>query len=135
MAAGEKKEEKEDKKEDRTGRTLKKAVPGAKLAVIGSSEMLSDLAAQIGAQMAGQVHRSNFQFMRNLIDWAVADTELLKIRTAGTFARTLKPLDEDTRNKWEWGNYLFVVIALSIVVFATVTRRRKQKSLLEKEGN
>ncbi len=135
MAAGEKKEEKDEKKEDRTGRTLKKAVPGAKLAVIGSSEMLSDLAAQIGAQMAGQVHRSNFQFMRNLIDWAVADTELLKIRTAGTFARTLRPLDEDTRNKWEWGNYLFVLIALSIVVFATVTRRRKQKSLLEKEGN
>ncbi|MBN2528038.1 MAG: Gldg family protein [Deltaproteobacteria bacterium] len=124
-----------DKKEDRTGRTLKKAVPKARLAVVGSSEFMSDLAVQLSAQVAGNVQRSNFQLIRNLVDWAVADTELLQIRTAGTFARTLKPIDESTRNKWEWGNYIFVLIALCIVVFVTITRRRNQKSLLEKEGN
>ncbi|MBN2714921.1 MAG: Gldg family protein, partial [Deltaproteobacteria bacterium] len=125
----------ENKKEDRTGRTLKHSVPGARLAVVGSAELLSDLTVQISSQIAGNVERSNFQLMRNLIDWAVADTDLLEIRTAGTFARTLNPIDESTRNKWEWGNYIFVLIALCVVVFVTVTRRRKQKSLLEKEGN
>lgn len=127
------KDEDKDKKEDRTGRTLKKAMPGARLAVVGSSEFLSDIAAQIGQQMGGNVYRSNFQFARNLIDWAVADTDLLQIRTAGTFARTLKPVEDDTRSIWEWANYIFVLLALSVVVFVTVTRRRKQKSLLETE--
>ncbi|MBN2341297.1 MAG: Gldg family protein [Deltaproteobacteria bacterium] len=122
------------KTEDRTGRTLKEALPGAKLAVVGSSEFLSDIAVQIGQQMGGNVYRSNYQFARNLIDWAVADTDLLEIRTSGTFARTLKPIEEETRSIWEWANYIFVLVALSVVVFVTVTRRRKQKSLLDKEG-
>lgn len=135
IAENEPAKENEQRKEDRTGRTLKESANRARLAVVGSSEFLSDLAVQIGNQMDGNVYRSNSQFARNLIDWAVADTDLLKIRTSGTFARTLRPIDEDERNAWEWANYIFVLISLCGVVLITVTRRRKQKSLLEKEGS
>jgi hypothetical protein len=80
------------------------------------------------------MYTSNFQFARNLIDWTLADTDLLEIRTGGTFARTLKPMDDKTTNIWEIANYLFVLLALGLVVFIFAGKRRNTKSLLETEG-
>ncbi|MBN2804286.1 MAG: Gldg family protein [Deltaproteobacteria bacterium] len=124
----------ENRKKDLTGRTLKESSPLARLAVIGSSELLSDITASIGNQIQGNMYSSNFQFARNLIDWALADTDLLEIRTGGTFARTLKPIEDKTANMWEIFNYLFVLASLGIIVFVFAGKRRKTKSLLEMEG-
>jgi len=123
----------EGKDADRTGRTLKAAHKDARLVVIGSSAFASDLTGSLGRQIGGNVYRSNFQFSRNLIDWSLADTDLLQIRTSGAYARTLKPLEEKERNIYELANYAFVILALAGVMFIAFTRRRNTRSILKKE--
>ena len=83
---------------------------------------------EIGA--SGAIYRGNFQLVRNLIDWAVADTDLLQIRGSGAFARTLMPLSEAEKTRWELTNYLVVLIALAVVVGIAATTRRRTRPLL-----
>ena len=120
----------EDKPDaDLTGRTIKESPPDARLAVVGSSAFAGDLIASLGQQMGGGVFRGNFQFVRNLIDWSVQDTELLSIRSSGAFARTLVPLDNDKRTRYELTNYAVVIIELAFVVIIAVTRRRRTRPI------
>ncbi len=119
---------------DRTGRTIKQSAPDARLAVVGSSAFASDLVAQFSNQLGGGVYRGNFQLVRNLIDWALADTDLLQIRTTGAFARTLKPIEENERTIWEMGNYGFALAALAGVVLLTAMRRRRVKPIVSGEA-
>ena len=62
--------------------------------------------------------------MQNLVDWSVADVELLSIRSRGSYARTLKPMDESSRSTYELANYGLVVLALGLIVGLAYTRRR-----------
>jgi ABC-2 type transport system permease protein len=110
---------------DRTGRTLKKSLPDARLVVVGSMDLVSDLILQLSAQPGGEVHRSNMQLVQNLVDWSVEDTDLLAIRSAGVFARTLRPMEEQESRAFETG-----IVALTAVMLAAVTivpRRRRQQ--------
>jgi ABC-2 type transport system permease protein len=107
-----------------TGRTLKKSLPDAKLAVIGSNEFLSDLIVGIGQQLRGQLHLPNAQLVVNLLDWSVEDTELASIRSAGAYARTLEPLDEKKIRTFEITNYAAVLLGMGAVVLVPRWRRR-----------
>ncbi|HMV65535.1 MAG TPA: Gldg family protein [Myxococcota bacterium] len=95
---------------DATGRTIKQSLPDARLAVVGSSEMVSDLLLQLASQPGGEVHRGNLQLLQNLIDWSTEDTDLLEIRSAGAFARTLEPMEEADRNMYMYGQYFLALI-------------------------
>ncbi len=101
--------------------TLKTSLPDARLSVIGSSEIISDLMVQLASRMGGEVHRPDLQFVQNLIDWSVEDTDLLQIRSSGSFARTLIPLDEDQTWRWELGCYAASLTLLAGVIL--VARR------------
>ena len=116
-------------KADRTGRTIKVSTTDARLLVVGSSEIASDLAGNLAGQMGGGAFRGNPQFIRNAIDWALQNTDLLGIRSAGAFARTLKPLRSDERSRWEIGNYIVVLLALVIVLVIGITRRNLVKPI------
>lgn len=109
---------------DPTVGTTKSSMADARLVVLGSAEMVSDLALQLGSQPTGEVHRANLQFLQNLIDWSVEDTELLDIRTSGAFARTLVPLTEGERSMWEWTQYLIALLLLAAVTFLPRGQRR-----------
>jgi ABC-2 type transport system permease protein len=111
---------------DGTGRTIKKSLPDARLAVVGSAEMVSDLLLQLASQPGGEVHRGNLQLLQNLIDWSVEDTELLEIRTAGAFARTLRPLDDAERSFYEGVQYM---LALALLLGVAVVPRRLRGQL------
>jgi len=121
---------------DRTGRTIKQSNAEARLVVVGSSAFASDVVQGLGSQIgaSGAIYRGNFQLVRNLIDWALADTDLLQIRGSGAFARTLMPLSESEKTRWELTNYLVVLIALAIVVGIAATTRRRTRSLLAPGG-
>jgi len=107
-----------------TGRTLKKSLPDAKLAVIGSNEFLSDLIVGIGQQLRGQMHLPNAQLVVNLLDWSVEDTELASIRSAGAYARTLEPKTEAEIRRFEIVNYVAVLGLMAVVVLVPRWRRR-----------
>jgi ABC-2 type transport system permease protein len=111
---------------DATGRTMKSALSDARLVVLGSSEMVSDVILGLAGQPGGEVHRGNVQFLSNLIDWSVEDTELLSIRSAGAYARTLRPLTDDERNLWEVGNY---GLAFLLVLGAAWLPRQRAQSV------
>jgi ABC-2 type transport system permease protein len=109
---------------DRTGRTIKVSLPDARLVVLGSADMVSDLMLQLAAQPGGEVHRSNLQLLQNLVDWSVEDTDLLAIRSSGAFARTLRPLSEDQARSYEVG---VVVLTAAILALVTVVPARRRK--------
>jgi ABC-2 type transport system permease protein len=116
-------------KADRTGRTLKVSTPDARLVVVSSSEFVADMVTQMARQIGGGQYRGNPILVRNAIDWSLADTDLLAIRSAGAFARTLAPLDSDARTLWELSNYLIVLLALAAVLGLALTRRRMTKPI------
>jgi ABC-2 type transport system permease protein len=120
-------------KADRTGRTVKRSPPDARLVVVGSSAFASDLINHLAGQVGGGLYRGNFQLVRNLLDWSLADTDLLQIRSVGAFARTLDPLEDRQRTLWEAGNYLFALAALLGVVFFAIARRRWVKPIVSRE--
>jgi ABC-2 type transport system permease protein len=119
-------DEAQDGAADRTGRTTKESLPDARLTVLGSAEMVSDLMLQLSEQPGGEVHRSNLQLLLNLVDWSVEDTDLLAIRTSGAFARTLVPLSEDQARSWELG--IYAVTALLLLGVTTVPGRQRRRT-------
>ena len=110
---------------DRTGRTLKESVPDARLVVIGSAEFAGDLVAQLAQQMGGGAYRGNQMLVRNLVDWSMEDTDLLQIRSAGAFSRTLRNMEDKEKTTWELGNYLITLALLGFIVVTFSTRRRR----------
>jgi ABC-2 type transport system permease protein len=114
---------------DTSGRTLDKSIADGRLVVLGSSELVSDIMLALAQQTQAQEHAGNLQLMFNLVDWATEDTDLLSIRTAGAFARTLRPLEDAERTAIEvrtWGAiFLPVVVVLGLVRF----RRRNVQPL------
>ncbi len=109
---------------DRTGRTMKESLPDARLVVLSSPEMVSDLMVQLSDQPGGEVHRNNLQLVQNLIDWLMEATDLLAIRSSGAFARTLRPMSEAESRSWELGLYGVTALLLLCATLIPVRRRR-----------
>jgi ABC-2 type transport system permease protein len=122
---GEEAGEGEPPEADRTGRTIKSSLPGARLAVLGSSEVASDLMLTLAQRTGGEIHRGNLTLLQNLVDWSTQDTDLLAIRGSGAFARTLPPMDDEERRAWELGQYAVVLAALIALGLAPWWRRRR----------
>ncbi|MBW2382876.1 MAG: Gldg family protein [Deltaproteobacteria bacterium] len=112
---------------DATGRTIMSSLPDARLVVLASAEMVSDLILQLATQPGGEVHRGNLQLLQNLIDWSLEDTELLTIRSSGGFARTLVPLTEAEARSWEVGTYAACTALLAV---ATIWPRRRRARVI-----
>lgn len=104
---------------DGAGAVISQSPGTARLVLVGSTAFANDLVLSLTRQGA-----SNMQLVQNLVDWGVEDTDLLTIRSRGTFARTLIPMSSDEAFKWEMINYGLVLGALGLIVLITVTRRR-----------
>jgi ABC-2 type transport system permease protein len=89
--------------------------PGARLVVVGSGEFLDDTVLRISSQIVQDRVLNNLQFAQNAVDWAVEDTDLLSIRSRGSYTRLLDPLTEDEQLTWELGNYIVALVALLLV--------------------
>ena len=114
-----------DAEPDKSGRTVLTSADSARIIAIGSSEMLSDKGAAFPFHLA---------FLQNLIDWSLEDTDLLAIRSAGAFAKTLRETEAHERQRLEWLNYLIVLCILALVFGSTYTRRNLTRSILEKQN-
>jgi ABC-2 type transport system permease protein len=83
----------------------------------------------ISRQTGSDRFTNNLQLVQNLVDWGVEDVELLSIRSRGTYARTLLPVDArrlgGSDAAYEAANYGFVVLALGIIAVLTFGRRRR----------
>ena len=107
----------------RPGAVIKRSPERTRLVVVGTANFLSDFAVDLGRQFS-EAYLANLQFAQNLVDWSLEDADLLQIRSRGTYARLLAPTEESTRQIFEWGNYLFAVIAVGTLGAVFANRRK-----------
>ena len=110
-------------KGDTAKRILEQSPPNTRLVVVGSSAFVSDEGLRL-AQFAGsQRMQGNLRFIQNLVDWSLADVDLLSIRSRGSYTRILD-VERDAEGKWEWINYLIAVLGLFLIAGISFVRRR-----------
>ncbi|MCG3172886.1 MAG: hypothetical protein GMKNLPBB_01057 [Myxococcota bacterium] len=126
--------EKDGKAADRTGRTLKKSPDTAKLVVLSSTEFVNDTILMMSRQMGSDQGMLGVKLIENIIDWSLEDATMLGIRSRGTVARTLRPMEKSAQEKYEWINYLTALIGLAVVFGMGVQQRRARRmDLLPRE--
>jgi ABC-2 type transport system permease protein len=130
---------KPDKPEDKADkdaaapRLIEHSPPDARIVVFGSSAFASDDLLALADQIDSDFAKSNLELVHNAVDWTLADTELLAIRsrTMATRALTVGP---DSRAMWIWANGAIAVAGLVLVVVLAWLRRRAVLPLTTKEA-
>ena len=112
------------KGKDSATQVLEKSPKSARLLVIGSADFVRDQVLSLSRQTGSDRFNNNLQFVQNIVDWAVEDVDLLKIRSRGAYARTLEPIEEAKRSTYELVNYGLVILALGAIVGFSFVRRR-----------
>jgi ABC-2 type transport system permease protein len=109
--------------------TLETSPDTARLVAIGSSEFLDDTVLDISRNISQDRYLLNLQFLQNAVDWSVEDADLLSIRSRGTYARLLKPMDKNQQTLWEGLNYAVALSALIALGVVWNIRQRSEKPM------
>ncbi|OKY76531.1 MAG: hypothetical protein BM485_04705 [Desulfobulbaceae bacterium DB1] len=108
---------------------LRKSPGTARLVVVGSSEFVNDTVLSMSQGMGMDRFLNSLEFVQNIIDWSVADEDLLTIRSRGSHARLLKPMSRQEQTFWEWLNYGLAMAALVGLGMYGAGRRRKEQPM------
>jgi ABC-2 type transport system permease protein len=120
-------EEGEDKPPEGDGEPLlERSPPDARFAVVGSSSFVDDLVLRLADGAESTEAANNIDLVLNLVDWGLADTDLLEIRARGAHTRPLS-LEEDKRLKWELYNYAIALLGLGLLIGVVFWRRRNME--------
>jgi ABC-2 type transport system permease protein len=109
--------------------TIQTSPESSRLVVIGSAEFIDDAVLQMSQNLSADRYLNNLQFMQNAVDWSVEDEDLLTIRSRGTYARLLEPLDQKGQTTWEVANYAVALLALGVVAGVWNLRRRSEQPM------
>jgi ABC-2 type transport system permease protein len=109
--------------------TIEASPDTARLVVIGSTEFVDDPVLQASMQLSQDRYLNSLQFLQNAVDWAVEDQDLLTIRSRGTYARLLEPLEKGQQSFWEVLNYAVVLVALFVIGGVWTLRRRNEQPM------
>jgi hypothetical protein len=104
-------------------------VSGAKLIVISSPELVSDLGLGLANYYTGLFglrgdYDNSLLMFQNFVEWAVEDDSLASIRTGGASARVLRSLSQGEQRMYEWANYLISIVALVLITLTATLPRR-----------
>lgn len=113
---------------------IAKSPDSARLVVVGSSEFISDTVISIAQSLGQDRILNNLSFLQNLIDWSVEDQGLLAIRSRGSHARLLYPMNRREQAFWEWLNYGLALAALALISLYGSRRRHREKPMLLDEA-
>jgi ABC-2 type transport system permease protein len=111
--------------------TIEASPESARLVVIGSAEFIDDIVMDISSQLSPDRYLNNLQFIQNVVDWSVEDEDLLGIRSRGTYARLLEPLEQEDQTLWEGLNYGLALVALVVIGGVWTWRRRRERPMLD----
>jgi ABC-2 type transport system permease protein len=109
--------------------TIEASPDTARLVVIGSAEFIDDAVLETSMQLSQDRYLNSLQFVQNAVDWSVEDEDLLSIRSRGTYARLLDPLEKEQQSFWEVLNYALVLVALVIIGGVWTLRRRSERPM------
>ncbi len=110
--------------------TIEVSPESSRLVVIGSAEFTDDTVLGISQSLYSDRYLNNLKLVQNAIDWAVEDIDLLNIRSRGTYARLLKPLEEKEQTLWEGLNYAAALAALVVIAGIWQARRRSEQPMI-----
>jgi ABC-2 type transport system permease protein len=94
---------------------IEKSADSARLILFASNEFITDDTVQITSMVNGSQYTNALQLVENSLDWSTEDRSLLSIRSRGHFARTLDPLTDTQKQRWEILNYLFALLGLLLI--------------------
>ncbi|HEX7839108.1 MAG TPA: Gldg family protein, partial [Kofleriaceae bacterium] len=117
-------------KEAASKRLIDHSPPDARIVVFGSSAFASDLLLE---QLDSAFTKSNVELIHNAVDWSLADTDLLAIRSRNEAARALT-VDLDSRGRWAWANMVIAAFALALVVGFAWLRRHSVQPIVVREA-
>jgi hypothetical protein len=100
-------------------RLIEHSPPDTRIVVFGSSTFASDLVQQLDSEFT----KSNIELVHNAVDWSLADTDLLAIRSRNEATRALT-IGPDSRGGWLNANIAIAVLGLVLVVGIAWLRRR-----------
>ncbi|HEX4422754.1 MAG TPA: Gldg family protein [Kofleriaceae bacterium] len=101
------------------GRLLEHSPPDSRIVVFGSSAFASDLVQQLESDLS----RADIELVHNAVDWSLADTDLLAIRSRSAASRALT-VSPDSAAGWQIANIVIALIGLGLVVAIAWLRRR-----------
>ncbi|HFD40645.1 MAG TPA: ABC transporter permease, partial [Anaerolineae bacterium] len=101
----------------------------ARLVVIGSAEFIDDAVLGLSRNLSADRYLNNLQFMQNAVDWSAEDEDLLTIRSRGSQARLLKPLERADQSLWEGVNYGLALLTLLVIGGVWYWRRRSEEPM------
>jgi hypothetical protein len=108
--------------------------PDTRIVVFGSSAFASDDVLSLAQQMDSDLAASNVELVHNAVDWSLADTDLLAIRSRNAATRALT-INLATAPVWRYANLGIALVGLALVVgFAGLRRRRVQPITTAKEA-
>jgi gliding motility-associated transport system permease protein/gliding motility-associatede transport system auxiliary component len=114
--------------------TLEHSPPDTRIVVFGSSAFVSDDVLGLAQELRSQLALSNVNLVHNAIDWALADTDLLEIRSHNAAQRALL-VDADSRETYRDVDIIVAFVVLgAVIAFAWVRRRSIAPVVPREEG-
>ena len=113
--------------------TIEVSPESSRLIVIGSAEFIDDAVLDISSRLSADRYLNSLQLVQNAVDWSVEDEDLLSIRTRGTYARLLKPMEPRQQSIWEALNYAVALLALVAIGGVWNLQRRSEEPLFDME--
>jgi ABC-type uncharacterized transport system involved in gliding motility auxiliary subunit len=104
-------------------RLIEHSPPDTRIVVFGSSAFASDDVLSLAQQLDSQLAASNVELVHNAVDWSLADTDLLAIRSRNAASRVLT-IGPDSAATWRNANLVIAFIGLVLVVGIAWLRRR-----------
>jgi ABC-2 type transport system permease protein len=108
--------------------------PDTRIVVFGSSAFVSDDVLGLAQQLDSELALSNVELVHNAVDWSLADTDLLEIRSRNAAARVLT-IEVDSRDTWRTVNIAIAFIGLVLVTGFAWLRRRRVQPITSKGGS
>ena len=109
--------------------TIEVSPESSRLLVIGSAEFVDDVVLDISRSMSQDRYLHNLQLLQNAVDWSVEDEDLLSIRSRGTYARLLEPLEKSEQSFWEGLNYALALLAVIGIGVVWNVRQRSEEPM------
>jgi ABC-2 type transport system permease protein len=97
--------------------------PDTRIVVFGSSAFVSDDILGLAQQLDSALATANVELVHDAVDWSLADTDLLSIRSRDAGSRALTVAD-DARDRWRTANLAIAIAGLVLVVGGAWLRRR-----------
>jgi hypothetical protein len=116
-----------------TEHLIQHSPPDTRIVVFGSSAFVSDDIQQLSQQLDSELAVSDLELVHNAVDWSLADTDLLSIRSRNQAAHALT-IDPDSAPAWRLANLIIGALLLAGVVLVTWIRRKSVKPIVGKEA-